>query len=113
MGHALPVRKRAKDAAQARRLLAIAAVLDEALREDAAEIGGVDPSDAAGLGDPIQRARAERPRQHSLRLKSRRAPRQLGLLAGAHLTTLTHGTGAICAAKAIGRLGSARRSAIS
>jgi transposase len=34
--------KRAKDAAQARRLLAIAAVLDGASRADAAEIGGVD-----------------------------------------------------------------------
>jgi transposase len=34
--------KRAKDAAQARRLLAIAAVLDGASREDAAEIGGMD-----------------------------------------------------------------------
>src|SRR5246127_3421779 len=34
--------KRAKVAAQARRLLAIAAVLDGASREDAAEIGGMD-----------------------------------------------------------------------
>ena len=34
--------KRAKDAAQARRLLAIAAVLDGASREDAARIGGMD-----------------------------------------------------------------------
>ena len=34
--------RRAKDAAQARRLLAIAAVLDGASREDAAEIGGMD-----------------------------------------------------------------------
>ena len=34
--------KWAKDAAQARRLLAIAAVLDGALREDAAKIGGMD-----------------------------------------------------------------------
>jgi hypothetical protein len=34
--------KRAKDAAQARRLLAIAAVLDGASREDAATIGGMD-----------------------------------------------------------------------
>ncbi len=34
--------KRAKDAAQARRLLAIAAVLDEASREEAATIGGMD-----------------------------------------------------------------------
>ena len=54
MGQALAVRtdfragevrriaKRAKDAAQARRLLAIAAVLDGALREDAAKIGGMD-----------------------------------------------------------------------
>ena len=54
MGHAIAVRtdvtagevrriaKRAKDAAQARRLLAIAAVLDGALREDAAKIGGMD-----------------------------------------------------------------------
>jgi transposase len=54
MGHAIAVRadytakevrcfaKRAKDAAQARRLLAIAAVLDGALREEAAKIGGMD-----------------------------------------------------------------------
>ena len=54
MGQAIPVRrdysageirqfaKRAKDAAQARRLLAIAAVLDGALREDAAKLGGMD-----------------------------------------------------------------------
>lgn len=34
--------KRAKDAAQARRLLAIAAVLEGASREDAARIGGMD-----------------------------------------------------------------------
>ena len=54
MGQAIPVRagytagevrqfaKRAKNAAQARRLLAIAAVLDGAPREDAAKIGGMD-----------------------------------------------------------------------
>jgi transposase len=54
MGHAIAVRtdftsgevrrfaKRAKDAAQARRLLAIAAVLDGASREQAAKIGGMD-----------------------------------------------------------------------
>ena len=54
MGHAIPVRtdytagevrrfaQRAKDAAQARRLLAIAAVLDGASREEAATIGGMD-----------------------------------------------------------------------
>jgi len=34
--------KRARDSAQARRLLAIAAVLDGASREDAAKIGGMD-----------------------------------------------------------------------
>jgi transposase len=54
MGRAIPVRadytagevrrlaQRAKDAAQARRLLAIAAVLDGASREEAAKIGGMD-----------------------------------------------------------------------
>lgn len=54
MGQAVPVRtdytagevrrvaKRVKDAAQARRLLAIAAVLDGASRTEAAEIGGMD-----------------------------------------------------------------------
>src|SRR4030088_3596332 len=54
MGQAIPVRagytagevrqlaKRAKDAAQARRLLAIAAVLDGASRENAAKIVGMD-----------------------------------------------------------------------
>jgi hypothetical protein len=54
MGRAVPVRtdysagevhrlaKQAKDAEQARRLLAIAAVLDGASREDAAKIGGMD-----------------------------------------------------------------------
>ena len=49
--------KRAKDAAQARRLLAIAAVLEGASREDAAKIGGMDRQT---LGDPVQRARAGR-----------------------------------------------------
>ena len=34
--------KRSKDVAQARRLLAIAAVLDGASRQDAAKIGGMD-----------------------------------------------------------------------
>src|SRR2546423_12699889 len=54
MGQAIPVRsaytagqvrriaQRANDAAQARRLLAIAAVLDGASREEAAKIGGMD-----------------------------------------------------------------------
>src|SRR5437660_12093415 len=54
MGHAIPVRtdytagevrrlaQRAQDAAEARRLLAIAAVLDGVSREEAAKIGGMD-----------------------------------------------------------------------
>src|SRR4029077_4868087 len=54
MGHAIPVRtdytagevrrfaQRAKDAAQARRLLAIAGVLGGASREESATIGGMD-----------------------------------------------------------------------
>src|SRR5262249_61509429 len=54
MGHAIPVQtdytagevrrfaQRAKDAAQARRPLAIAAVLEGASREEAAKIGGMD-----------------------------------------------------------------------
>src|SRR6185295_15332858 len=54
MGHAVPVRtdytagevrrfaRRAKDGAQARRLLALAAVLNGASREEAAKIGGMD-----------------------------------------------------------------------
>ena len=54
MGQAIPVRadytagevrrfaQRAKDAAQVRRLLAIAAVLEGASREEAAKIGGMD-----------------------------------------------------------------------
>ena len=54
MGQAVPVRKdyaagevrrfarRAKDGAEARRLLALAAVLDGASREEAAKIGGMD-----------------------------------------------------------------------
>src|SRR5207249_10022924 len=54
MGHAIAVRtdytagevrrfaQRAKDAAQARRLLAIAAVLEGASREEAAKMGGMD-----------------------------------------------------------------------
>src|ERR1700686_1789799 len=42
--------KRAKDVAQARRLLAIAAVLDGASREDAATIGGMDRQTLRDLG---------------------------------------------------------------
>jgi hypothetical protein len=59
MGHAIPVRmdytagevrrlaQRAKDGAQARRLLAIAAVLEGAVREEAAKIGGTPFSPAS------------------------------------------------------------------
>src|SRR2546425_11184568 len=42
--------KRAKDAAQARRLLAIAAVLDGAPRTEAATIGGMDRQTLRGWG---------------------------------------------------------------
>jgi hypothetical protein len=55
--------QRAKDAAQARRLLAIAAVLDGASREEAAKIGGMDRQ--TGLGDPVQRAGSGRSHQYS------------------------------------------------
>ena len=41
--------QRAKDAAQARRLLAIAAMLDGASREEAATIGGMDQQGPDGL----------------------------------------------------------------
>jgi Homeodomain-like domain len=41
-GQVRRIAQRAKDAAQARRLLAIAAVLDGASREEAAKIGGMD-----------------------------------------------------------------------
>jgi hypothetical protein len=51
---------RVKDAAPARRLLAIAAVLDGAAREGAAKIGGIGSADPAGLGDPVQRSEAGR-----------------------------------------------------
>ena len=63
MGHAIPVRtdytagevrrfaQRAKDAAQARRLLAIAAVLDGASREEAAKIGTREPRTILAFGD--------------------------------------------------------------
>ena len=56
--------KRAKDAAQARRLLAIAAVLDGASREEAAKIGGMDRQT---LRDWVIRfnARIRRSHQHS------------------------------------------------
>src|SRR2546430_17169861 len=66
MGQAIPVRtdytvgevrqfaKRAKDAAQARRLLAIAAVLDGTSREDAAKIGGIARHRMGGWGVPVK-----------------------------------------------------------
>src|SRR5262249_861061 len=71
MGHAIPVRtdytagevrrfaQRAKDAAQARRLLAIAAVLEGASREGAAKIGGMDRRRLRGGGTGFDGAGAE------------------------------------------------------
>src|SRR6516225_738108 len=76
MGQAIPVRtnytagevrrfaQRAKDAAQARRLLAIAAVLDGASREEAATIGGMDRQTLRELGDPVQRTGTGRSHQY-------------------------------------------------
>jgi Homeodomain-like domain len=76
MGHAIPVRtdytagevrrfaQRAKDAAQARRLLAIAAVLEGASREEAAKIGGMDRQTLRDW-DPVQRAGSGRSHQYS------------------------------------------------
>ena len=49
------VARRAKDAAQTRRLLALAAVYDGARRTEAATIGGVTTADRSGLGDEVQR----------------------------------------------------------
>ena len=73
MGHAIPVRtdyaagevrrfaQRAKDAAQARRLLAIAAVLDGASREEAATIGGMDRQARGRAVSSISVLRERRP----------------------------------------------------
>ena len=65
MGQAIPVAgevrrfaQRAKDAAQVRRLLAIAAVLDGASREEAATIGGMDRQT---LGDWVIRFNEQGP----------------------------------------------------
>ena len=57
--------RRAKDAAQARRLVAIAAVLEGASRDDAAEIGGMDRQTLRDWVIRIQRAGAGRAHQHS------------------------------------------------
>jgi transposase len=57
-GEVRQLAKRAKDAAQARRLLAIAAVLDGASREEAATIGGMDRQT---LRDWVVRFNAEGP----------------------------------------------------
>ena len=65
--------KGAKDAAQARRLLAIAAVLDGASREDAARIGGMDRqtlhADQSALENHVHRTpRLGRRRSLNLRI---------------------------------------------
>lgn len=57
--------KRSKDAAQARRRLAIAAVLEGATRENAARIGRDGSPDAARRGDPLQLAGTGGSDQHS------------------------------------------------
>ena len=48
--------KQSKDAAQARRLLALAEIYDGGSRTDAARIGGVTLQIAAGLGAALQQA---------------------------------------------------------
>ena len=85
--------QRAKDAAQARRLLAIAAVLDGASREQAAKIGGMDRQT---LRDWVIRFNEQGPdglinipspgvppklnsRHKAPRTRSRRCPRAAGL----------------------------------
>ena len=52
------VAQRVKNAAQARRLLAIAAALDGATREEAAKIGGMDRQTLRDWVILVQRARA-------------------------------------------------------
>ena len=75
MGQAIAVRQdftatelrrlatRTKDVAQARRLLAIAAILDGARACGSGADRRNGPADDAGLGDPVQRARSGRPDQ--------------------------------------------------
>ena len=63
--------KRAKDAAQARRLLAIAAVLDGALREEAAKVGGMDRQT---LRDWVIRFKARTGRSHQHSFPGRAPP---------------------------------------
>ena len=71
---------RAKDAAQARRLLAIAAVLEGASREDAAEIAGMDRQTLRDWVIRIQRAGAGWSHQHSLPGRAAQARRYARLL---------------------------------
>src|SRR5258705_8515690 len=70
MGQAVPIRtdyaagevrrlaKRAKDGAQARRLLALAAVLDGGSREEAARLGGGGRPTLRDRGNPVNQQRA-------------------------------------------------------
>ena len=74
--------QRAKNAGQARRLLAIAAVLDGSTREDAARVGGLDRQ--TGLGDPVQRAGAGRADQHSVAGRAGQAQRRAQGLSHPH-----------------------------
>jgi hypothetical protein len=60
------IAQRVKNAAQARRLLAIATVLDGAARQEARKERRHGPADAAGLGDPVQRAGAGRSHQQGV-----------------------------------------------
>jgi len=68
--------KRAKDVAQARRLLAMAAVLDGASRRDAAKVGGMDRQTLRDWVIRFQRERAGRSRQHSFTGRAAQARQQ-------------------------------------
>ena len=73
--------RRAKDAAQARRLLALAAIYDGASRTEAARIGGVT---LQVVRDPVLRFNAAGPEG----LVDRKAPGQPSRLTDAHRTAL-------------------------
>jgi hypothetical protein len=74
--------RRTKDAPQARRLLALAAIYDGGTRTEAAKIGGGDPADRSRLGDEVQRpgaGRADRPKAaRPAGEAERHAPRGIG-----------------------------------
>ena len=89
MGQAVPIRtdyaagevrrlaKRAKDGAQARRLLALAAVLDGVSREEAARLGGMDQAKYRPDARAIETAADQRSRAMAQYCRTRRVERYL------------------------------------